>query len=251
MTDIFSGINSNYQALAVQLNHRLSHNVQFNANYTWAHALDYVQNEATFTDTNDMLDPYNLQGEYGNSIYDVPNRFVFSAVLDSPWKAEGFKGFFVNGWQLAPLFQEQNGLPYSLTTSGNPPSGVPFFSGGSGINDSGGRKGIPGMQRNSFRLPNSQVMDLRLSKRFIINDRFGAEFIGEAFNLFNHFNPTNQNTLGYSTGCQLNPGATGTCTISNGTAVLNFNSTFGQVTNANSNFAYSPRQVQLAVRLTF
>jgi len=251
MTDIFSGINSNYQAFAVQLNHRLSHYVQFNANYTWAHALDFVQNEATFTDTNDVLDPYNLQGEYGNSIYDVPNRFVFSAVLDSPWKADGWKGFLVNGWELAPLFQEQNGLPFSLTTSGNPPSGIPFFSGGSGINDSGGRKGIPGVQRNSFRLPNSQVMDLRLSKRFTFHDRYGAEFIGEAFNLFNHFNATNQNTLGYSAGCQLNPGATGSCTINNGIPVLNFNSTFGQVTNANSNFAYSPRQVQLAVRFTF
>ncbi len=251
MTDIFSGINSNYQALAVQLNHRLTHNVQFSANYTWAHALDYVQNEATFTDTNDLLDPYNLRGEYGNSIYDVPNRFVFSAVADSPWKAEGFKGFLLNGWELAPIFQEQNGLPYSLTTSGNPPSGLPFFSGGSGINDSGGRKGLPGVERNTFRVQNTQVMDLRLSKHFTFHDRYGAEFIGEAFNLFNHFNPTNQNTLGYSAGCQLNPGATGTCSISNGIPVLNFNPTFGQITNANSNFAYSPRQVQLAVRFTF
>src|SRR5947209_7422373 len=99
LTNIFSGLNSNYQALAVQLNHRLSHNVQFNANYTWSHALDYNQNEATFTDTNDQVDPFNLRLEYGNSIYDVPNRFVFSAVLDSPWKADGIAGFLINGWE--------------------------------------------------------------------------------------------------------------------------------------------------------
>jgi hypothetical protein len=234
----------------------MTHHVQFNANYTWSHALDYVQNEATFTDTNDLLDPYNLRGEYGNSIYDVPNRFVFSAVLDSPWKAEGWKGFLANGWELAPLFQEQNGLPYSLTTSGNPivPSTVTLFSGAAGLNGSAGRRSIPGVQRNAFRVQNTQVMDLRVSKHFAFHDRYGAEFIGEAFNLFNHFNPTNQNTLGYSTACQLNAGATGTCAVGptgNGIPVLNFNSTFGQITNANSNFAYSPRQVQLAVRFTF
>lgn len=258
MTDIFSGINSNYQALAVQVSHRMTHNVQFGANYTWAHALDFVQNEATFSDTNDLLDPFNLKGEYGNSIYDVPNRFVFNAVLDSPWKASGWKGFLINGWELAPIFQEQNGLPFSLTTSGNPPSGYPTFSGGAGINGSAGRRSIPGVERNSFRIQNTQVLDLRLSKHFAFKERYGVELIGEAFNLFNHFNPTNQNTLGYSTACQLNPGAAGNCTAFsttpgavNGIPVLNFNSTFGNITNANSNFAYTPRQVQLAVRLTF
>jgi hypothetical protein len=246
MTDIFSGINSNYQALAVQLNHRLSHYVQFNANYTWAHALDFVQNEATFTDTNDVFDPFNLHGEYGNSIYNVPNRFVFSAVADAPWKLEGWKGFVTNGWELAPLFQVQNGLPYSITTStstGAPPNGTGALLTGT-INGSGGRNGLPIVQRNAFRQPNTEVMDLRLSKHFTFHDRYGVELIGEAFNLFNHLNATAVNTLGYTTG---------------GTAVapvLNFNTgsgtgAFGAVTNANSNFAYSTRQVQLAARFIF
>ena len=39
MIDIF-GVNSNYNALVVAVNHRFSHSVQFNANYTWSHALD-------------------------------------------------------------------------------------------------------------------------------------------------------------------------------------------------------------------
>jgi len=33
--------------------------------------------------------------------------------------------------------------------------------------------------------------------------------------------------------------------------VLNYQTPFGQVTNANSNFAYSPRQVQLGARFIF
>jgi hypothetical protein len=43
-TDIFSGISSNYNAFVAQVNHRMSHHVQFSANYTWSHALDYGQN---------------------------------------------------------------------------------------------------------------------------------------------------------------------------------------------------------------
>ena len=204
------------------------------ANYTWSHALDYNQNEATFTDTNDQVDPFNLRLEYGNSIYDVPNRFVFSAVLDSPWKADGFKGLLVNGWELAPLFQEQNGVPFTLVTSGSAPGGLL-----SGINGSGGRQGVPVLQRNFSRLPNSQVMDLRASKHFSFHDRYSVELIGEAFNLFNHQNATSENTTGYRIG---------------GTAAaptLTYQTNYGAVTNANSNFAYSTRQVQLAARFVF
>jgi len=56
-TDIYSGVTSNYQALALQVNHRLSHHVQFMANYTWAHALDSGVNGQTFTATNAVLIP--------------------------------------------------------------------------------------------------------------------------------------------------------------------------------------------------
>jgi len=247
MTDIFSGINSNYQALAASISHRLTHNVQFNANFTWVHALDFVQNEATFTDTNDVFDPFNLQGEYGNSIYNVPNRFVFSAVLNSPWKAEGVRGLLLNGWELAPVFQVQNGLPYSITTStgtGAPPGGAAGGLLTGTINGSGGRNGLPVIQRNAFRQPYTQVMDLRASKRFSFHDRYGIEVIGEAFNLFNHLNATAVNTLGYTTG---GTAAAPTLTFNGGTGT----SAFGAMTNANSNFAYSTRQIQLGARFTF
>ena len=54
MTDIFSGVNSSYNAFVVQVNRNPGHSVQFAANYT-CHALDFGQNETTFTDTNDLL----------------------------------------------------------------------------------------------------------------------------------------------------------------------------------------------------
>ena len=238
MTDIFSGINGTYNALVAQFTHRIDKYLDVNANYTWSHAIDYNQNQSTFSDTNDLFDPFNLKLEKGNSIYDVPNRFVFNAVALAPWKLGGWKGYLGNGWELAPIFQVQNGLPFSLTTSGGPPSGTGALLTGS-INGSGGRNQLPNLQRNTFRFPGTQVIDMRVSKHFAFKDRYSVELLGEAFNLFNHNNVTGINTLGYRTG---------------GTAaapVLNFNSTFNQVTNANSNFAYSQRQVQLGVRFVF
>ncbi len=140
MTSIFSGVNSNYNALAVLLNKRFSNSVQFNVNYTWSHALDYGQNESTFSDTNDLLFPNCLQCEYGNSSFDVRQRFIISGVFDTPWKVKGWAGYLANGWELAPIYQAQSGLPYSLVTSGNAPGALASGS----YNGSGGASSHPG-----------------------------------------------------------------------------------------------------------
>jgi len=121
MSDIFSAINSNYNALAVQLNRRMTNHLQLSSSYTWSHSLDYGQNASTFSDTNDLLVPGNLKQEYGNSIFNVPDRFVFTAIAESPWKVGGTLGYLANDWQLAPIYASQSGLPYSLVTAGTPP----------------------------------------------------------------------------------------------------------------------------------
>ena len=234
MTSIFSGVNSNYNAFAIQLNHNMSHNVQFGANYTWAHALDFGQNESTFTDTNDLLNPSCLQCEYGNSSFDVRQRFTVNAVLDSPWKVKGWAGYLANGWELAPIFQAQTGLPYSLLTSGTPTGGL-----GSSINGSGGANRLLETGRNTYRYPNTYVVDMRLSKSFQITERVNLQFLAESFNLANHLNVTGINNTGYIIGSVA------------GVPTLTFNAPFGTVTNANSNFAYSTRQVQIGAKLRF
>jgi hypothetical protein len=247
MSEVFSGVSSNYNALALQLNRRMTNHLQFMASYTWAHALDYGQNGSTFSDTNDLLVPTNIHSEYGNSIFDVRNRFVASAVMETPWHIGGWLGYLTDGWLLAPIYSSQSGLPYSLVTSGTPSFSatdangtVTTFSGlGSSINGSNGRKGIDVIGRNTFRQKRTIDMDLRLSKKIMLRERLGVELIGEAFNIFNHQNVTSVNNTGYIIG---------------GTAAaptLSFNSSFGTVTNSNSNFAYSPRQIQIGARLLF
>jgi hypothetical protein len=253
MTDIFSGISSNYNGLAFQVNRRMTRHLQVLGSYTWSHTLDYGTNASTFNDTSDLLVPNNIKPEYGNSNFNVPNRFVVSGIVESPWHANGPLSYLVDGWELSPIFAQQSGLPYSLVTTGNPPilsasttdpvtgnvTTVTYTRLGGGVNGSNGRKGIDVIGRNTFRMKRTINADLRLAKRFHFTERFSAEVLGEAFNLFNHQNVTGVNNTGYSVG---------------GTAAaptLTYSASFGKVTNTNSNYAYLSRQVQIGFRFFF
>jgi hypothetical protein len=256
LTDIFSGVNSSYQGLVAQLNHRFSNHLQFNANYTWSHALDFGQNNQTASVANNLLDPQNIAAEYGNSITNVPNRLVMGAIVTAPWKYTGWKAYLLNDYEVAPSLQVQSGLPYSIGTSGTltagfAASGSTLSAIGQGINGSayGGGPGttsrVPGFERNGFEQPKTTVVDLRLSKRFRVADRVNLEFLGEAFNVANHQNVTGVNTTAYTVG---SVSATKTNTLTYTTAVP----TFGATTFTNtSGFSFAPRQIQLGVRAQF
>jgi hypothetical protein len=263
VTDIFSGANSNYEGLVGQISHRFSNHYSFNANYTWSHALDFGENNQTATTANNLLDPQNIRAEYGNSIQNVPNRLVLNSVMTSPWDFRGPLKYLLNDFELSPSFALQSGLPYSIGTSGTLSSafvatGSPNLSAiGGGINGSAGTFRVPGIERNGFAQPKTNVLDLRISKRFAITERAKLELYGETFNLINHQNVTSVNTLGYTLGnTSVTNGGTTTVTgntLSFNTAVANPTvSQFGATTATNSsNFQFAPRQIQLAVRVQF
>src|SRR5579859_4262759 len=184
VTTIFSGINSSYNALVTQLNHRMNHHMQFSVNYTWAHAIDFGQNQSTFSDSNDLLVPNNIGLEKANSIYDVRHRFVASAVMTSPWKVDGCLGILANDWDFDPLLQIQNGLPYTLATSGSAPGGLNSGS----INGSGGTSRIDVIGRDTFRFPMTWVSDVRVAKHFKVQEKYGLEVMADFFNLANKQN---------------------------------------------------------------
>jgi len=121
-----------------------------------------------------------------------------------------------------------------------------------GINGSGGRSGIDVIGRNTFRLPRTQVVDLRLSKKFNFSERYAAEIMGQAYNLFNHVNATGVVNTAYgiaTSGTTATASGIVTCTTTS--PCLNYSSSFGKITNANSNFAYSSRQVEIGFRFLF
>jgi hypothetical protein len=161
--------------------------------------------------------------------------------------------YLLNDFELSPSYSLQSGLPYNITTSGT--LSTAFISTGNtrsaiggGINGSNGTFRVPGIARNSFRQPMTNVLDLRISKRFAITERAKLELYGESFNLLNHQNVTGVNTLGYT----LSGSATGNTLAFNTSPANPTQSLFGTTTATNSsNFSFAPRQIQIAARLQF
>ena len=258
MTDIFSGVNSSYNALVVQVNHRLSHNIQFAANYTWSHAIDFGQNQTTFTSANSLLFPNSIAAEKGNSQYDVPNRFVLNAVITSPWKLGGWARWVANDWEFAPIYQIQNGLPYTLQVAGDDAPGGAI----AGINGSNGSNRIDIFGNNSFRQPLTWLADMRLAKTFVFRERYKLELLADFFNIANKQNVMSVNSNGYFASTSPVPipsGGTFACSATspcldffNPRATNPLVALFGTTTSVNnSNFLYTPRQIQLGLRLKF
>jgi hypothetical protein len=237
-----------------QISHRFSNYFSFNANYTWSHALDYGVNNQTASVANNLLDPQDIRSEYGNAISNIPNRFVVNSILTSPWKKGGLLGYLTNDWQLSPSYALQSGLPYNITTSGTlstgagPTTGSTVSGIGGGINGSNGTFRVPGIGRNSFAQPKTNVLDLRISKRFSIAEKAKLELLGESFNLLNHQNVTSVNTLGYT----ISGSAAGNVLTFNTSPSSPTTSLFGATTATNSsNFSFAPRQIQIGARLQF
>ena len=250
ITDIFSGVNSNYEAMVAQYTHRLNHNISFNATYTWSHAMDYGENNTTGASANALLDASNLALEYGNSNQNVPSRLAFYGVAQSPWHFHGPLAYLLNDYELAPMFQTQSGLPYSpgISTSNSSlykPGATTLTSlVTSSFNGSAGTARLPNVIRNAYQYPKTWGVDLRASKSLVVREHYKLQFLAEAFNLANHQNVTGLGTTAYTI---TENSATHLNTLTPYTST-----TYGSVTSTNnSNFAYNIRQIQMAVRLTF
>jgi hypothetical protein len=251
--DVKSAVNSSYHALAFQIDHRYQHGLSLLTNFTWSHGLDDHPYESTVVPSENMLDPTNLRSDYGNSDTDVRMRYVGALVYQPQTHFHNFIAKEVLGdWRIAPLVQAQTGLPYSATIVSSSFYNVGKYGlTGSGVNGSGsgGANRVPWLDRNSYNYPKTAVFDLRLGKNFYIDnkipkfERVRLEVFAEVFNVMNHQNITGVTTEAYA--------LTDTGTTPNVVPTLTPYPLFGKYTNSNSNYTYSPRQVQIAARLHF
>ncbi len=251
-----SNVNANYHAATVEVTKRANQFVSFDINYTWSHALDYNQTSVTGFSSNNFFDPYgNPRANYGNSYLDVRHRAVGWAILNLPGtKGHRFVDGATNGWSIKPALQVQSGLPYSAVVNGTtaPPQCTiagclqAVNSGLSGL--AVPTAYIPAVGRNTYNYPRDLVVDLRIQKDFKLGERFSLQFIGESFNVANFQNITSLVTTAYTVA------STSTATTSAGTLTWQPHTAtggFGYANSANSNFAYSPRNIQAGARLFF
>jgi hypothetical protein len=250
---ISSNVNSNYNALAVQVNKKYRNGFSLLSNFTWSHALDGNPYIGTGIPGNTALDVSRPNEEYGNSSLDVRRRFVLAFVYQPQTHFHGYKDALLGGWRLAPILQIQSGLPYTPYISGYPGESVSGVRSANGTGNTSGR--IEELERNQYTRPKTAKADVRLGKNFYIPfnhyglDRVRLEFFAELFNVANHQNITGiQNTaynLSSVTSAITKTSPTGF------TDTLTLQPNFGTYNNSNSNFTYSPRQLQIAARLHF
>jgi hypothetical protein len=118
-----NGVNSYYNALAVQARKRFAHGVQAQLSYTWSHEIDDGQSFGG--STNNLFVSSNsywtYNGDYkadkSSGALDQRQRFVLSWVWEPKFTNRGgaFFKYVVNNWQLTSLTTLQTGRPYSVT----------------------------------------------------------------------------------------------------------------------------------------
>jgi len=254
LLQIQSSVNSSYNALAFQINHRYEHGLSLLTNFTWSHALDENPYESTVVPSFNLTDPTNPRSDYGNSATDVRMRYVGAVIYEPQTHFHGIEKVALGGWRISPLVQLQTGLPFSPTISSTLKEFAPneYLANTAGSNPNGSGSSstrVPWIARDSYNYPKTAVFDMRLSKNFYLpsvhlygmNSEPRLEFLVELFNVMNHQNITGLTTEAYTLSSsgpnfvpQLTPYAS-----------------FGTYTSSNSNFTYSPRQLQLAARFHF
>jgi hypothetical protein len=252
LTLIKSSITTNYQALAVTLDHRFSQGIQFSGSYTYSKALDYGMTQTALSDINDQTDPFSNAPDYGLSVNNIPQRFVGNLIIMPKFSiANRIASLAANGWTVAPVWTLQSGIPYSYGLSGGTtiPGGASTFNGSGGLGAGSAEfvdfqaypqfsstnvfNGI-GARRNSLHYASIQDVDARVSRAFSFREKYTLTLSGEAFNVFNREQFTAYNTTAYQ--------ITGTTAA--------YQSTFG-TPSAAGNTVYRERQIQFVGRFEF
>jgi hypothetical protein len=244
-----------YHALQVSFKRRLSAGLQYDVNYTWAHAIDDVQDQGLYSAQ--PQDNNNLRAERGNSSGDIRHTVNFNALYDLPigsghrlfGNAKGVGGFFASGWKLAALGILRTGIANTVFIGGNTfgngnftnqrPNAVPGVSlyaenkdPNNWLNPAAFSMPAAGtfgnLGRNTIFGPSFKQIDFSLLKDMKISEKFKLEYRAEFFNIFNHPNFDQPNT---------------TFGSPNFGRILN---TFGRTLGLGTS-----RQIQMAFRLTF
>jgi hypothetical protein len=257
---------SHYNGLTAILRQRTNHGLSGMLSYTWSHDLDITDNSNGASTT---MDQYNIGLDYGDSNWDIRNRFVGTATYELPNipHANALVREALGGWQANAIVTLQSGEPFNVALGfdqanvglprGNVqrPNWVHKPSAHCSLHDyirnngynNGGTScidatafAIPDLgtygtsRRNSIHGPGFSNVNFSLFKSFNIWENLKFQFRAEAGNLFNHpsaGNPNSEIEQGFD---PTNPVAT---------------SNFGSVTTTST--FYSPRSIQLAGKLVF
>jgi outer membrane receptor protein involved in Fe transport len=255
---ISGGANSSYNALEASLRKRFGHGLSMLASYTFSKALDDVSSfniagssSQDVAGDNDLAqNPFDLNAEWGRSLFDARHRFVLSYEWALPfWKQpREWYEYILGNWQVNGITTYMTGTPFTVVDEsfnydapeitgfsafrpnlvGNPNNGpktvAEWFNTSAfrRINLSTTPAGVYGTEgRNVVQGPGFADWDFSAFKDIPLAESKTLQFRAEFFNLFNRVN------LGLPNSDISSP-------------------TFGQVQQA-----LQPRLIQFALKLLF
>jgi len=121
--------NSNYNGVTLTAAHTVNGGFQFQASYTYSHALDEISNSSlnpfgvntnSNVDVVTPLNPFNIrQLNYGNADYDIRQSFVMNYVWSDAIRHLTSRGpnALAKGWTLSGTIFKHTGFPYSIYSS--------------------------------------------------------------------------------------------------------------------------------------
>ena len=250
---------SNYNALTVALNKRMSRGLQFQVSYNHAKNLSngggYAPTGFASESGGTLSDPYNPNLDYGNVAYTRRNRFETTFLYSLPFghTHSAIVNKLAGGWELAGVVLFQSGPFLTVVASGADPSGTNFPN----LQGSGRADRTPGtslypaaqstaqwLNASAFSVPANNIGRFGTAPVGAVNGP-GTQAVSLSFFRSIDFTEKVHLRIGVSAANALNHPNYG-----NPGLTLNA-STFGTITTLQSAEGAGPRQVQLTGRITF
>ena len=203
------GLNTNYNALRLSVQHRFSRHFTLLSVYTYSHCLQDAEPIANRVTGNQYQNPYNRNADRGPCDYDLRHNFVNSVVYESPKFTNMAVNTILGNWQLSFLISARSGFPFSPVTGvdaslsgvgldrpnviGNPyvrnTNMLVWINPTAFIQNAPGTFGNAGA--NSLLGPRFFDLDTNLTRLFKVSERQRFELRFEFFNTTNHVNFNN------------------------------------------------------------
>jgi outer membrane receptor protein involved in Fe transport len=224
---------SNYNALQVRVQKRMSYGLNFMFNYSWSKSLDTGTGTGHGSGVDIYQNAYNPGANYGLSDFNAANTFVGQVVYELPFghgrqfALHGPLDQIAGGWRVATLFQWHGGVPFtpviqsSVATAldpglapslsagsmlypriiGNPRAANPSIEGW--FNPAAFADPLPGTfgntGRNTLIGPGFANVNIGIGKEFALHENFRLEIRADMYNAFNHINYANPDAnVGYT-----------------------------------------------------